>query len=207
MSLIYFGNTDFSKTIDPHIMTGDALVFRGVGFVSDAIETLTGWLSHFASCIRLGPAAWLIESTTLDGKNGVQINRASKRVDDYQVGSDGAVYLLRLSAQERSNLRENDFRTFLYAQVGKPYDKLLIAHLFFDRFQLVPAKPNWQSWICSELGAEAAEKSGLLPASIDAAEVTPSMMAKYKMWDSDYYQVKGVKAEIPGFNSVEIPGR
>lgn len=61
------------------------------------------------------------------------------------------------------------YNDFLNDQLGKPYDSEAIWAFFFDR--------DWRendSWICSELQAAAAEKSGIvLPLYLAANKIVP----------------------------------
>jgi hypothetical protein len=61
------------------------------------------------------------------------------------------------------------FEKFLYAQIGKPYDKLAIFAFIVNR--------NWRepdSWICSELQSRAGEYSNILnPLYLAANKITP----------------------------------
>lgn len=91
---------------------------------------------------------------------GVQV-----RPDGYEAWSR----IERVSLQATPE-QEAKFRTFLTAQIGKPYDSLAIAAFAVGRDWREP-----DSWFCSELQAAALEASGWLPrplASV-ANEITP----------------------------------
>jgi hypothetical protein len=186
------------------VSVGDGLAFGGQGFISDMIKLWTdSEVSHWATVLEVNEPdrrIKLIESTTLNGKDGVQINYASERIASYE----GRVWWLPLSIESKRRLNAKSFTEFMLAQVGKPYDKILIAHLFFDKFQLIPARENWHSFICSELGAAGAKASGLLPLNIDSAEITPQSMCEFMLWESNYYQIKGSSREIRKYNTKQI---
>ena len=69
--------------------------------------------------------------------------------------------------------QEQAFQNFLYAQLGKPYDKTAILGFIVGR--------NWReddSWFCSEAIAAALEAAGIFhPLYLAANKITPSALA------------------------------
>lgn len=143
------------------------------------------------------PRVVLIESTILAEKHGVQVNWASERVADYP----GRVYLFPLSSQSQRRLNQKRFTDFMISCVGRPYDKVLIAHLLFDRFDLVPSREDWEAFVCSENGAASLKIGELLPANLNTSEVTPQRMAEFALWSDTYYQLKGKPKDVKKYNS------
>jgi hypothetical protein len=193
------------------------------GFVSEAIKfftrsTLSHWAQVFTASAELstwlvdqgyldaprrdrkGDRLILIESTIMTGRNGVQVNWASDRINDYH----GRVYWLPLNPYRRSLLVKDKYEAFGLKCLGLPYDKVLIAHDAFDLFHIIPSRENWESFICSEFGAAILKVSGALPANLNTSDQTPQSMAEAKIWNSDYFQVSGCKKEIRNFNTKEM---
>ena len=186
------------------VRVGDGFAFSGDGFVSDFIKFWTrSPISHWATVIEaLEPERRikLIESTMLNGKNGVQINYASERIKEKGI----RCWWLPLSVESRRKLKPAKFTRFMLAQVGKPYDKHLIAHLLFDKLNLFAAREDWDAFICSELGSAGAKAGGLLPLNTDTSEIVPQRMCEFRLWARDHFQIAGSPKEIRGFNSREV---
>lgn len=194
--------------------SGDGLLFGGKGLIPSGV--IRYWTrpyfwkpwhlavgSHWATVLDVEEPAHrvrLIESTTLNGKSGVQINYASERIAGY----DGSVYYLPLSRAVRERMDHADFTRWCLEQEGKSYDKVLIAHLFLDRFNLFSSRESWNSFDCSEIGSGAAKVSGMLPANINSSEVTPQKMCEFRIWAPHYYQLKGKAREIDKFNTLSL---
>jgi hypothetical protein len=122
----------------------------------------------------------VMESTSLDGKKGVQMNRLSKRVDEY----NGHVWWFPLADKDRDKLNIQRFWNFLWAQDGKKYDYWqapMSATLFW-------AREDFGRLFCSELVAGAYEAGGILP-KINASEVTPDELCRMRMY-KEHHQVK-----------------
>jgi hypothetical protein len=70
---------------------------------------------------------------------------------------------------QATDRQTQDFYTFLYGQIGKPYDKTSILAFLFNR--------GWRdtdSWYCSELIMAAGEAAGLYPRlAIPVNKITP----------------------------------
>ena len=69
--------------------------------------------------------------------------------------------------------QESAFRSFIYAQLGKPYDKLAIWGFILGR--------SWEEtdrWICSELQCAALEAAGIVgKLYLSANRITPNDMS------------------------------
>lgn len=189
-------------SIREQIKVGDGFAFGGTGVISDIIKFWTrSQVSHWATVLEVcepDRRVKLVESTILSGRGGVQINYASDRIKEPGI----RVWWLPLSNKSRRKLDPIKFTEFMLAQVGKPYDKVLISHLLFDKLNLIPARENWDAFICSELGSAGAKAGGLLPLNINTSEVTPQRMCEYHLWADDYFQVAGSPKKIRGYNTI-----
>ena len=128
---------------------------------SKAIEIFErGWASHVDAVLANGMLLGA-RSDSIGGKPpGVQI-----RPPDYEAFAKKQVVSLSTTAQQ-----ETDWLNFLYAQIGKPYDKTAILAFPFGR--------DWHedgSWFCSELQAAALENCKWFPKPLanTVNEITP----------------------------------
>ena len=170
------------------IQPGDLIAFGGMGWASKVIKWKTGSkVSHVgvASHIKGEHGRMMIvESTSLNGKKGVQMNRLSKRVEEY----NGHVWWFPLSEEVREKLRLVAFWKFLWAQDGKKYDYWqapMSATLFW-------AREDFGKLFCSELVAGAYEAGGVLP-DINASEITPDDLCRMRLYKKHYTQIKEYK--------------
>ncbi|MDD5501951.1 MAG: hypothetical protein PHH26_00620 [Candidatus Thermoplasmatota archaeon] len=113
----------------------------------------------------------VFESTTLNGKNGVQLNALSEVLQTYK----GQVYLRRLRCD-----RDDFFNAILSGTIttllGRPYEKDIIElmgaaaeviHIFDGH------KSDLTSVFCSELVTEIFKLWGFLPQTIPSNEYSP----------------------------------
>lgn len=170
------------------IQPGDLIAFGGMGWASKIIKWKTGSnVSHVGVASHMNDKhgrMMIMESTSLDGKKGVQMNRLSKRVEQY----NGHVWWFPLSEEARKKLSLVAFWKFLWAQDGKKYDYLqapMSATLFW-------AREDFGKLFCSELVAGAYEASGILP-NINASEITPDDLCRMKIYRKHYTQIKEYK--------------
>lgn len=191
---------------------GDLIVFRGSGFLSDAIEAFSGGLSHVAMVLdpRLpvnGAAqkeVHVIESTILNGMSGPQVNPLAARMAGYDAG--GAIWHLGLSWRVRDLL---DFAAMWSYAVDKlaahdTYNKLELGEYVLRRLPVIQYDPklyeaNPHEEVCSELAAEL-YKAGGLPGLLPA-QTMPITLARMAMWGS-CNQLFGAARAIGGFNSI-----
>ena len=203
---------------------GDIVAFGGKGAFSDIIKFATasavshvGVIYESKSLIDGGTQAGhivdVMESTTLNYKggkaiSGVQRNRLSDHVDYYE----GQIWWLPLSAKIRAALDLAKFIDFLLNQDHKAYDMpqaVLSAIDATDRVTpqgwLTHNKEDFGKFFCSELAAAALEAGGAIK-KINSAEVTPVDLCNFKLYTSDYVQIKGAKKVIKGHNSNDPEG-
>lgn len=164
---------------------GDLIAFGGMGWVSRLIKWRTrSNISHVGVVAKVNDGhgrVMVMESTSLDGKKGVQINRLNKRVEEY----NGNVWWYPLSERTREKFDPLKFWEFLWAQDGKKYDYWqapMSATLFF-------AKEDFGKLFCSELVAGAYEASGIIP-NINASEITPDDLVNMRIYNRRCRQIK-----------------
>lgn len=158
---------------------GDLIAFSGNGLVSRIIRWRTrSKISHVGVVSRINEGANRVmvhESTSLRGTKGVQTNRLSQRIQEY----NGKVYWYPLSPKSRRCLDLQRFWEFLWEQDGKPYDfwqAPMSATLFC-------AREDFGKLFCSELVAGAWEAGGLLK-RVNASEKTPDDLCKMNLFNS-----------------------
>jgi hypothetical protein len=187
------------------IQPGDVVAFGGKGFVSWAIKRITrSPVSHVGIVLdtdaldRMWGAepdgtrsVLLIESTSLDGKTGVLVNRLSQIIDRYR----GDIWWLPLNSEARAKLDEGRFFEFLMRQEGKSYDYMQAC---LSVFRWLPMPESFRRMYCSELAVGALEVGGVIGRR-NASKVTPAALCKYPIY-RDYFQLKGGWKRIPGFN-------
>jgi hypothetical protein len=190
---------------------GDIIAFGGTGFVSDAIEWLTrSRLSHVAMVVdprllvdgRPQTELQIVESTILNGQNGVQINPLRARLATCDAGE--RVWVLRLSDAIRGFL--NWDRLWAFAMVRVNRDRYNVLELGAYIARMIPVvqdlpvwyKPNSREEVCSELVAELLAAGGL-PA-LRPYETSPQGIAELKIY-ADCRQLIGKPAAIRKFNS------
>lgn len=209
---------DYSKLRD-QMQPGDIIAFSGKGNFSDIIKWATrSAVSHVGivlqSKLLIGKTPQegffnqIIESTSLNGFSGVTISRLSDRVDQY----DGELWWLPLSSKARSALNFKKFYDFLLHQDRKPYDTPQAVKSALDAMDKMPLVggltynvEDFSRFFCSELAAAGLEAGGVIK-KINASEVTPIDLCMFQLYASDYFQMKGKKKPIKGFNTIQFEG-
>jgi hypothetical protein len=150
----------------------------------------------------------IIESTSLNGFNGVNISRFSDRFGSY----DGELWWLPLSDEIRSTqFDQKAFYDFLFNQAKerKPYDMPQAIKSSLDALDNLPFGMNgpgynredFSKFFCSELVAAGLEIAGAV-GSVNASEVTPIDLCRWKIYQGTYYQLKGdATRKISRFNT------
>ena len=198
---------------------GDIIAFGGKGNFSEIIKWATrSTVSHVGIILHAklyyedtsqdGYFNQLIESTSLNDFAGVTISRLSDRIDTY----DGKIWWLPLSQASRDQMVFKKFYDFLLHQNRKPYDMpqaVKSALDFFDETPLVGRTTHniedFSRFFCSELAAAGLEAGGVI-GSLNASEVTPIDLCRFKIYRAAYYQLKGRGNEIRGYNSLDPQG-
>ena len=201
---------------------GDVIAFGGKGHFSEIIKFATrSVVSHVGVVFQVDRSGGkfknlVMESTSLDGKAGVQINFLSQRVRNY----GGEVWWLPLEKQYTNMIeKSDDFFEFLRTQVGKEYDMVQAIQAGVDIFDdlwgisaATVAKEDFDKFFCSELVVAGLESAGVFgKVKVNASEVTPIDLCRLKLYGRDrlpgagtgYYQVGGdPKLRITRFNTV-----
>jgi hypothetical protein len=197
---------------------GDIIAFGGKSHFSNLIKWATrSTVSHIGIVLQSklligndpqdGFFNQVIESTSLNGFSGVQISRLSDRIGTY----DGEMWWLPLSETARARLDAKAFYSFLLHQERKPYDMAQAFGAGMDRLDgtafggLTEMDEDFSRFFCSELAAAGLEAGGVID-RVNASEVTPVDLCCFDIYQSRYYQMKGPKTMIKGFNSLNPEG-
>jgi len=209
---------DMAKYSDvrAHMQPGDILAFGGKGRFSEIIKwAIRGPVSHVGIVLQTQIVGGehddtrhfnqVIESTSLNGKNGVTINRVSDRINHY----DGELWWLPLSKEIRQRLDGRSFFDFLFKQDGKPYDmpQAIKSGIDIELFgkDWASADEDFAKFFCSELCAAGLEAGNAID-DINASEVTPKDLVQFALYSGHYYQLKGECKRIPGYNTRHYEG-
>lgn len=198
---------------------GDVIAFSGKGDFSEIIKWATrSNVSHVGvilqsqllidNQVQEGMFNQIIESTTLNGFSGVTISRLSDRLDTY----DGEIWWLPIRKDMHEKMDKKKFYDFLIHQERKEYDMPQAIKSALDALDRVPAvgrathnREDFSRFFCSELVAAALEVAGAIK-SINASEVTPIDLCSFALYEDDYYQLKGDRKEICGYNATDPTG-
>ena len=203
---------------------GDVIAFGGMGDVSEWIKSVTqSPVSHVAIVLRssLSPAdvsddpsamrssPQIIEARgELDQYYGVSVRWLDEHIADYP----GIIWWLPLSDASRSRLDVEEFSTFLLGLEGRPFDVPQAIGAGFDDLDHVPvigslthSREDISALFCSELVAAGLEAGGVI-GSLNCSEVTPVDLFRFAIYEGTYYQVKGAKAPVAGYNTVDPEG-
>ncbi len=190
---------------------GDVIAFSGKKAFSKIIKKATkSNISHVGVVLHTK----LEMSGTSQGRLFNQIAEATAsgvkftKLSDIKRNHKGKLWWLPLNDIARAALTNNekDFFDFLIDSRGKPYDTLpvliraWIDHL--DRLGITENKEDFGSLFCSELVAGALEKADVI-SNINASEVTPIDVCRFRIYADDYVQFKGKKKKIRRFNSMD----
>ncbi len=196
---------------------GDVIAFGGKGHFSEIIKFATfSSVSHVGVILQTKiPEAdetrffnQIIESTSLNGFNGVNISRFSDRLNTY----DGELWWLPLRKQIRDrSFSRSKFFNFLFNQAKerKAYDMPQALKSAVDLLEEQPIgkytptynREDFSKFFCSELVAAGLEVSGAVD-SVNASEVTPIDLCRWSIYEDNYYQIKGESSKrISRFNT------
>lgn len=189
---------------------GDMIAYGGTGFLSRAIEVVTGSvLSHMAMVVapELTTAGnpdreiFITESTITPGQNGPQINPLRESVAVYP----GKVWWLPLSDRIRSFLNFDDMWALMLKKIGPDRYNVLELGKYLARYvpgvNMIPwlyrVDPGYEvceEYLCMLLAA------GGLP-GLNPAVMPPQKGAELKIY-REAVQLVGVPTRIRSFNSV-----
>lgn len=182
---------------------GDVIAFSGKGHFSEIIKWAT-WsqVSHVGVVLQTHLVDdvtgrffnQIIESTSLNGFNGVNISRLSDRIDHY----DGDLWWLPLS-EPMSKSAGKLFYDFLFnqAKARKEYDMPQAIGSAVDALDQLPFglhgpgynREDFSKFFCSELVAAGLEKAGVVN-TVNASEVTPIDLCRWNIYEDNYYHIK-----------------
>ncbi|BDQ36898.1 hypothetical protein SYK_12580 [Pseudodesulfovibrio nedwellii] len=197
---------------------GDVVAFSGKGHFSEIIKWAT-WapVSHVGVILQTKVMAdstdryfnQIIESTSLNGFNGVNVSRLSDRVNSYK----GDIWWLPLESEMSVEAGEK-FYDFLFDQAQKRicYDMPQAVKSAVDALDQLPFglhgpgynREDFSKFFCSELVAAGLEKAGVV-GTVNASEVTPIDLCRWKIFKSEYHQIKVDKdlKSIKRYNSLD----
>lgn len=202
----------------PQMMPGDVIAFGGKGHFSEIIKFATfSDVSHVGVILQTKVTDdttdrffnQIIESTSLNGFNGVNISRFSDRIDSY----DGELWWLPLHSDLRKKKFDSKaFYDFLFNQAKerKAYDMPQAIKSALDALDNLPFgmhgagynKEDFSRFFCSELVAAGLEKAGSV-GTVNASEVTPIDLCRWNIYEKKYFQLKGDSSKkISRFNTV-----
>lgn len=186
---------------------GDVIAFGGKGHLSEIIKFATfSDVSHVGVILQTKVVEddtgrffnQIIESTSLNGFNGVNISRFSDRLATYQ----GELWWLPLHDDVRSRMDAKKFYEFLFnqAKLRKPYDMPQAIKSSLDAIDQLPFdahgpgynKEDFSRFFCSELVAAGLEVGNAID-TVNASEVTPIDLCRWNIYKDTYYQIKGDK--------------
>jgi hypothetical protein len=192
---------------------GDVIAFAGKDGISEWIKAVTrGPVSHVGVVLRSSQAhasPQIVEATPdLSEHYGVSL----RWLDEHIAGYHGDIWWLPLSDAVRSRLDLERFTTFLEEKEDLPFDVPQAIQAAADDLDHVPLvgeftlnKEDFSALFCSELVAAGLEASGAIP-SLNCSEVTPMDLLRFAIYQGTYYQVKGSKTLISGYNTVDPAG-
>ena len=200
------------SAIRHRVRPADVVAFQGRGFVPTGIRIRTRprfFSPRLAPVSHTGIAAHieeesrrvlLHESTSLPGvvKVGVQPTYMSERVESY----NGLMWWLPLSMETRKRLDLDAFWEFLELHKDRGYDvwQALFSALPFYNHE------DFGKMFCSEHNAASLEAGGAI-GDINASEVNPYDLVRFRLFSHSYYQILGDDAvEIPGYNTIDPEG-
>lgn len=196
---------------------GDVIAFGGKGHFSELIKFGTfSNVSHVGVILQTMIVDdstdrffnQIIESTSLNGFNGVNISRFSDRYNSYE----GELWWLPLREDIRKDSFDQvKFYNFLFntAKDRKPYDMSQAIKSALDALDNLPFgahgpsynKEDFSKFFCSELVASGLEAAGAV-GTVNASEVTPIDLCRWRIYQDTYYQLKGdSQKKISRFNS------
>lgn len=196
---------------------GDVIAFGGKGQFSEIIKFATfSDVSHVGVILQTQVKDdsdkhffnQIIESTSLNGFNGVNISRFSDRINTYE----GELWWLPLREDVREKLNTRKFYDFLFnqAQQRKPYDMPQAIKSALDTLDNIPFvghgstynKEDFSKFFCSELVAAGLEAGGAIH-SINCSEVTPIDLCRWNIYSGTYFQLKGdMNKKIKRYNTM-----
>jgi hypothetical protein len=150
----------------------------------------------------------IVESTSLNGFEGVSISQVSRRIPSYE----GEVWWLPLGGAARQAVDESQgkFEKYLLGQVGKPYDFKQAVGAgtdILDGLGIGHNREDFSKFLCSELAAAALEQVQAFGKNVEinCSEVTPIDLCMFNIYDTAVRQLQGNPGvRIRAFNSMTV---
>jgi hypothetical protein len=212
--------------VQHEIQPGDVIAFGGHGGFADVIKWATlGAVNHVAVVLSSEPpvdgtspeedsqphmrSIRIVESTSArDESAGVSVRDLGERLDE----PGGELWWLPLHERTRQKLDLAKFQAFLLQQVGKGYDSAQALKSALDDFEDAPlfgrmthSVEDFSRFFCSELVAAGLEAGGAIE-NVNCSEVTPMDLCTFSIYGDRYYQLKGRRKLIDGYNRVNPEG-
>lgn len=199
--------------IKDQIQPGDIIAFSGKTYVDEIIKfTTRSNVSHIGIVLKSSDLPYnknleCDENQIMEALfSSVIINCLENRIENY----DGAIWWLPLKESIRTKMNIKKYYDFILQQQSKKYDipeAIKSAIDIFDKFPFCLLKKftynieDISKVFCSELATAALEESGAI-ANINASEVTPIDLCMFNIYKEDYYQLKGERTMIKGYNTI-----
>ena len=169
---------------------GDLVLFGGHTVISKLIRLVTDPKNHAVShCGVIISPTTIVESTSLDGHNGVGISH----LEDWLYKYPGEVYIKYLTKLARTDLDSKRLVDFLVGEDGEPYNKV---QAFFSMFGLDrPHSWGKDSWYCSELAIAAYKEGNVVPVNFFSG-ITPYKLGTLEIFEQEAWQLKGPPKEL-----------
>lgn len=191
------------------IQPGDLIAFQGSGIISSLIEAFAAGPSHIGiirAVNRDGTGLKVVkmtESTIENGRNGVQTNRLSERLANYDLG--GKAWWLPLADEIRQNIDWFKFYQFIGASEGHvTYDtgglfEFILRGIPVLGPRLGQAEHRTQM-VCSGFVTAVLESCGVLR-GINWSKVSPQDVIEMRIFKG-CTQILGTPGMLHNFNSV-----
>jgi hypothetical protein len=193
--------------IRDQIRAGDLIVFQGAGLISGLIEAFAAGPTH-CGLIRQQlhqdtPNVLMVESTIEGARNGVQTNKLSERLANYD--ATGRAWWLPLSAEVRKAVDWFKFYQFIGgAEDFVKYDVGGLFEFILRGLPIVGARvaqdEDQKQMVCSGFVAAVLEATGVLR-GINWSKVSPQDLVEMKLY-RQCVQLLGKPAMLRNFNSL-----
>ncbi len=192
---------------------GDVIAFGGDSHFSEIIKMAIraevphiGIVRETRQTERGVTQTFLMDATS---RRNVCITDLAARVQEYA----GHMWWLPLHETLRRKIFDEEACSrFLQQQNGKKYDRWQAAGSAIDALDELPFNLGGLSYnredlsqlFCSELVAAALKVGGIIPQHLNASEITPIDICRWKIYAPEYYLLKGEFKEISGYNSIDL---
>ena len=193
------------ETLRPQLRPGDLIAFQGAGILSGLISVFSAGPSHIGivrqSCHANSDFVTMTESTIEGGRNGVQTNRLSERLAEY----DGRAWWLPLSDDIHEQIDWFKFFNFIGATEDHVrYDTTGLFEFILRGLPIVGPrigqKEHVDQMVCSGFVTAVLESCGVLR-GINWSKVSPQDLVEMHIY-RDVFNLIGGPAKLRGFNTV-----